>query len=74
MSPTWTSGAAQAADGSTVWVSTSRVPLHDTRQVVGLLGTYVDITPQREARDSRLARAIEMAESASRSRASSWPT
>ena len=56
------------ADGSTMWASTCRVPLRDAQgQVVGLLGTYVDITPQREARDSqRLAK--EIAESASRSK------
>ncbi|MCA9287546.1 MAG: PAS domain S-box protein, partial [Phycisphaerales bacterium] len=56
------------ADGSTVWVSTCRVPLRDAGgKVVGLLGTYVDITPQREARDAQ-RQAKELAESASRSK------
>lgn len=36
------------ADGSTVWLDTNKVPLHDERgRVIGILGTWEDITERR---------------------------
>ena len=38
------------ADGSKLWLSTSKVPLRNEQdEIVGILGSYVDITPQKEA-------------------------
>ena len=38
------------ADGSTIWLSTSKVPLRDeSDQVVGILGIYQDVTEQKLA-------------------------
>jgi PAS domain S-box-containing protein len=37
-------------DGSQMWVRTSKTPLHDpTGHVIGILGTYEDITEQKQA-------------------------
>lgn len=37
-------------DGNQIWLSTSKVPLMDsTGKVMGILGAYADITPQKEA-------------------------
>jgi two-component system cell cycle sensor histidine kinase/response regulator CckA len=37
-------------DGRTIWLRTSKVPLHDeSGAVLGVLGTYEDITEQRQA-------------------------
>ncbi len=41
-------------DGKTIWLSTSKVPLRDANnQIIGVLGTYKDIT-QRKMADERL--------------------
>jgi PAS domain S-box-containing protein len=38
------------ADGKTAWVDTNKVPLHDAEgNVVGILGTYEDITQRRQS-------------------------
>ena len=38
------------ADGKSAWLDTNKVPLHDAEgRVVGILGTYEDITDRREA-------------------------
>ncbi len=38
------------ADGKQAWVETNKVPLHDAKgNVVGILGTYEDITERRQA-------------------------
>ncbi len=38
------------ADGSTIWLDTNKMPLHDAAgQVTGILGTWEDITQQRNA-------------------------
>jgi len=38
------------ADGKQAWLDTNKVPLHDSEgNVVGLLGTYEDVTERREA-------------------------
>ncbi|MDD1693665.1 MAG: PAS domain S-box protein [Methanoregula sp.] len=38
----------ERSDGSTAWLRTSKVPLHDKAgQVIGVLGTYEDITEQK---------------------------
>lgn len=35
-------------DGSTRWISTSKIPLHNNdKKVIGILGWYIDITPYR---------------------------
>ena len=37
-------------DGSVIWLTTSKTPLRDTQHnIVGILGSYVDITEQKEA-------------------------
>jgi diguanylate cyclase (GGDEF)-like protein/PAS domain S-box-containing protein len=37
-------------DGSVIWITTSKTPLRDTENnIVGILGSYVDVTPQKEA-------------------------
>ncbi len=37
-------------DGTALWVRTSKIPLHDREgKVIGLLGTYEDITEQKQA-------------------------
>jgi diguanylate cyclase (GGDEF)-like protein/PAS domain S-box-containing protein len=49
-------------DGSSFWLRTSKIPLHDaTGAVTGILGTYEDITDakQKEARLRIMASAIE---------------
>ncbi|MBD3194865.1 MAG: PAS domain-containing protein [Candidatus Lokiarchaeota archaeon] len=39
------------ADGKEAWLKTNRIPLHDSKgEVIGLLGTYEDITKQLESR------------------------
>jgi len=51
------------SDGRTIWLRTNKVPLRDTSGVVfGVLGTYEDITEQRQA-------AIDLHESEERFRA-----
>lgn len=40
------------ANGSTAWISTSKVPLHDSRgRVTGILGLYQDVTDRKRAED-----------------------
>jgi len=47
------------ADGKEVWLDTNKVPIHDTTgQVVGILGSYEDITERKRA-DERLAKLNE---------------
>jgi PAS domain S-box-containing protein len=41
-----------APDGSTIWLSTSKVPLHDKdNQIIGILGLYQDITAAKKVKD-----------------------
>jgi len=41
------------AEGSTIWLDTNKVPLHDAEgRVVGILGTYEDITERRQAENA----------------------
>lgn len=43
------------ADGKESWLETSKVPLHDEQnQVIGILGTYLDITERKQAEDAIL--------------------
>lgn len=47
------------ADGNTIWLRTSKVPLRDeSKQVIGLLGIYQDITAHKEA-ESDLTEQLE---------------
>jgi two-component system, cell cycle sensor histidine kinase and response regulator CckA len=40
-------------DGHTLWLRTSKIPLHDrTGAVIGILGTYQDITEQRRVEEN----------------------
>ncbi len=43
-------------DGNTIWLRTSKVPLHDpvTGAVIGMLGIYDDITRQKQAEEAIL--------------------
>ena len=53
--------------GNTITLLTSKVPLRDAnREVIGVLGTYLDITPlkQAEASEARLAMAVQQADEA----------
>ena len=53
--------------GDTITLLTSKVPLRDANgQVIGVLGTYLDITPlkQAEASEARLAMAVQQADEA----------
>ncbi len=52
------------ADGTQIWVETNKLPLHSLKgEVVGLLGTYQDITPRKQAAQvmARQLRAMEAA-------------
>jgi len=50
------------ADGSLLWVSTCKVPLHDVNgKVMGILGTYMDVTAVKQA-EVQLKEAKELAE------------
>ncbi len=50
------------ADGSTLRLSTCKVPLHDVNgKVVGILGTYMDVTAAKQA-EAQLKEAKELAE------------
>ena len=41
-------------DGEKLWLRTSKIPLHDRKQqVIGVLGTYDDITDQKKAEEQR---------------------
>jgi PAS domain S-box-containing protein len=41
------------ADGKTYWLDTNKVPLHDgDGNVIGMIGTYEDITKRKEAEDA----------------------
>jgi PAS domain S-box-containing protein len=43
----------QDADGRLLWVETNKVPLHDAQgHVIGVLGTYEDITERRRAEEA----------------------
>jgi diguanylate cyclase (GGDEF)-like protein/PAS domain S-box-containing protein len=50
------------ANGDTAWVETNKVPLRNTAgEIVGVLGTYRDITERRYAESERVRLAIEFA-------------
>ncbi|MCD1295070.1 hypothetical protein CUJ83_08675 [Methanocella sp. CWC-04] len=50
------------ADGKEAWLDTNKIPMHDTnRNVVGILGTYEDITERKKA-DEELKKAKSDAE------------
>ncbi|MCB0153540.1 MAG: PAS domain S-box protein, partial [Anaerolineae bacterium] len=50
------------ADGKLTWLDTNKIPLHDAEgKVIGMLGTYEDITERREAEETLAKRAVELA-------------
>lgn len=52
------------ADGTDSWAETNKVPLHDAQgNVVGVLGTYEDITARKRAEDDQLRLEKEIAQS-----------
>ena len=56
------------ADGSTFWISTSKVPLRNTaNEVIGVLGIYEDVTTAKQT-EAELIKAKEGAEAASRAK------
>lgn len=56
------------ADGSRVWLRTNKIPLHDDDgAVVGVLASYEDITPQKEA-EAAIHQAREEAEAANQAK------
>lgn len=58
----------ERADGSSFWVSTSKVPLRNSaNEVIGLLGIYEDITTAKQAR-AELINAKEGAEAANKAK------
>ena len=42
--------------GSTIWLSTSKIPVHENGQVVAILGMYEDITARKQAENALRAR------------------
>ncbi len=43
----------RTADGKLTWLDTNKIPLHDAKgNVIGILGTYEDITERKEAEES----------------------
>lgn len=55
-------------DGTTTWLRTSKVPLRDAAgEVIGILGTYEDITEEKQIAEALVA-AKETAESANRAK------
>jgi PAS domain S-box-containing protein len=51
------------SDGKQLWLDTNKIPFHDTRgNVIGIIGTYEDITEQKKA-EQQLLEAREYAES-----------
>lgn len=49
--------------GATVWIETNKVPLRDSAgEIIGVVGTYRDVTERRDADDERLRMALELAE------------
>ena len=54
---------AKIADGSTRWLETNKVPMRDaTGQVIGLLGTWLDITQRKEAEVAQARTVRELSE------------
>ena len=50
------------ADGKLTWLDTNKIPLHDIEgNVIGILGTYEDITERREFEATLAKRAVELA-------------
>jgi len=48
-------------DGQTIWLRSSKVPLHDAKgKVIGILGIYEDITERKQAEDDRNALLFEL--------------
>ena len=44
--------AATLADGTSIWIETNKIPMHDAAgQVVGILGTWQDITERKRAEE-----------------------
>src|SRR5574342_669424 len=39
-------------NGSTIWLSTSKIPVHEKGQIVAVLGMYEDITSRKQAEEA----------------------
>jgi PAS domain S-box-containing protein len=50
-------------DGSVIWLSTSKIPVHENGQVVAVLGMYEDITKRKQTENDLLLRDRALASS-----------
>jgi PAS domain S-box-containing protein len=61
------------ADGTTAWAKTNKVPLRDAKgDVIGILGTYENITDRRQAEESLRKSEAQLSNAASIARLGPW--
>lgn len=64
---------ASLADGTSIWLETNKIPMHDTAgQVIGVLGTWQDITARKQAEDRLRESRMHLVASQRIARVGSW--